>query len=290
VTLTAVSVALIGGVSAAASAFAGTTSSARRFVVPAGSYLVASGSGRLLVLNPRGKLLRRGPRLAGRVQALALSPDRRSAYVSVYARPAHLYKVALGSGEKVLIAKAISPSLSPDKTELAYVTVAIQDDIEYRTALVIRDLQTGNLRTIAFPPGVPMDTPPPIIINWSPDGHSIVVFDGTDTRIVNVASAQTVDSQPAIPGAARAYAPVFVGPHTLVALLGCCIGSQQLTSIDLDTDAQTPFAQVGSPIENVRWLHGRTLLATTALHRLVRITQGRKAEAVTKLDIVAASP
>jgi hypothetical protein len=45
---------------------------------------------------------------------------------------------------------------------------------------------------------------------------------GNETRIVNVASAQTVESQPALRNAGRAMAPVFLAPHTLVVMPYCC--------------------------------------------------------------------
>lgn len=289
--LASASAALIGSIFLAASAFAGTVSSTRSFV-PRGAYLAATESGRLLVLSPQGKLLRRGPQFGGFVQALALSPDRRSAYVSgaLADQPPQLYEVALGSGERVLIANAISPALSPDGTELAYLTVTMQNDSKYITALVIRDLRTGSPRTIPFPPGVPLGTPPELIINWSPHGHSIALFDGTQTRIVNVASAQTVVSQPALPGGGRASAPVYLDPDTLVVLPNCCQSPQPLVAIKVHSGVQAPFAKVGNPIENVRRLKRRTLLATTAVHRLIRITQGHKARAVTKRTIVAIAP
>jgi hypothetical protein len=148
----------------AASASGAATSSARP-LVPRTAYLVASESGRLLVLDRRGKRLRRIPRFTASVQSLALSPNRRSAYVSVYRvdKPSRLYEVSLRTGRRTLLANGISPALSPDRTKLAYVTVTRPVDITYRTALVIRDLRTGSLRNIAFPPGVPFDTPPGLV-------------------------------------------------------------------------------------------------------------------------------
>ncbi len=267
---------LLAAVSLAAFAGAVATSAARP-LVPRNAYLVAGESGRLLVLDRRGKLVRRIPRFAADVQALALSPSRRSAYVSVYVRdrPPRMYEVSLRTGRRTLLANAISPALSPGRAELAYVTVARPVDIEYRTALVIRDLQTGNLRIIAFPPGVPFDTPPGLVINWSPGGRAVALWDGTTTRIVDVSTATTVDSQSAIPGGGYTYSPVFLDRYTLVVLANCCIGRQKLVAVDLRSGIRTPFAQLSSPVENVIRLKPRALLAVTALHRLVRVTPGR---------------
>jgi hypothetical protein len=301
VRLIPLSVAAIGAVFLATFASGGTAASTQPFV-PSGSYLAATESGRLLVLSPHGTLLRllkRGPRVGdvlglGEVWNLALSPDRRSVYVAVAMdeQLPRLYEVALGSGEKTLIGNAISPALSPDGTELAYLTVATEGPVENQeiTALVIRNLQSGSTRTIPFPPGVAIGTPPELIINWSPDGRSIVLFDGSKARIVDVASAQTVESQPALRGNAAGLSPVYLDSQRLVVLPYCCQGPQPLVTVKLSSGTYTPFATAGSPIENVRRLNSRTLLATTALHRLVRITQGHKARALTKTKIVAVTP
>jgi hypothetical protein len=291
----AVSAALTASVFLAASAFGGTAASTQPFV-PKGAYLAATESNRLLVLSPQGKVLRRVGDVQGLgdVWNLALSPDRQSAYVTVWVPdgPPRLYEVALASGEKTLIANAISPALSPDGTELAYLTVDLQTslDIESITALVIRNLQTGSLRTIPFSSGVPVGTPPELVINWSPHGRSIALFDGHKARIVNVASAKTVGSQPALRGNAAGLSPVYLDSRRLVVLPYCCTGQQPLVAVNLHSGLYKPFATVGSPTENVRRLNSRTLLATTALHRLVRITRGHKARAITKTKIVAVTP
>lgn len=251
-------------------------------LVPTSAYLVANESGRLLVLDHRGRLVRRVPRFAAPrpgagVQALALAPDRRFAYVSVYAglqHPPRLYKVSLATGRRMQLAEGISPTLSPDRTRLAYITVAMRDGIQYLTALVIRDLPWRQARAIALPPRDAFGTPPDLVINWSPDGRSIAVSDGTGVRVVDVSTATTVESQPAIPGG-TGLAPVFLDRHTIVVLANCCIGRQDLVAVDLRSGVRTPFAQLASPVENVRRLGHGTLLAVTALHRLVRVTPGR---------------
>lgn len=262
---------------------------APRPLVPVGAYLAADQSAHLLILNQRGKLLRRVPRFASYVQALEIAPDRRHAYVSVYARqqPPRLYEVALGTGRRIRLANAISPSLSPDRTQLAYVTVEEREDIQYRTGLVIRSLRTGQTRVIPLPAQAPLGTPPENVINWSPNGRYLALFDGTVIRVVDVATATTVDSQREIPGS-TGLAPVFLDQQTLIVLANCCIGRQRLVAVDLRSGARTVFAQVQSPVENVRRLNSGALLAVTALHRLVRLAPGRARVIAT--GIVAATP
>jgi hypothetical protein len=245
-------------------------------VVPDSAYLVADESGHLLVLSTSGKLIRRVPRFIAQVQALELAPDRRNAYVSIYVReqPPRLYEVDLETGKRAGLANAISPSFSPDGRRLAYVTVELRQDIKYRTRLVIRSLRTGSARIVRLPSQTPLGTPPELVINWSPDARRIAVFDGSVIRLVDVATATTVESQPSIPGG-RGLAPVFLDRQTLVVLTNCCIGRQHLIAIDLRSGARTPFAEIDSPIENVRRVNSQTVLVVTALHRLVRVAPGR---------------
>jgi hypothetical protein len=187
------------------------------------------------VLSGSGKLIRRVPRFTAYAQALEIAPDRRHAYVSLYAReqPPRLYQVDLETGQRARLANAISPSLSPE------------------------------------------GTPPELVINWSPDARYVALFDGSVIRLVDVATATTVESQAAIPGGAG-LAPVFLDRHTLVALTNCCIGRQHLRAIDLRSGAQTPFAEIDSPVESARRLNSQTILVVTALHRLVRVASGRQ--------------
>jgi hypothetical protein len=222
-------------------------------------------------------------------QALEISPDRRHAYVSIYAReqPPRLYQVDLETGKRARLTNAISPSLSPDGTRLAYVTVELRQDTKYRTRLVIRNFRTGSARIVRLPSQAPLGTPPELVINWSPDARYVAVFDGSVIRLVDVATATTVESQPPIPGG-TGLAPVFLDRQTLVVLTNCCIGRQHLTAIDLRTGAQTPFAETDSPIENTRRLNPQTILVVTGLHRLVRVAPGR-ARVLAKRIVAAAA-
>src|SRR5207244_2120502 len=137
------------------------------------------------------------------------------------------------------------PAMSPDLTRLAYVSTDRRADIVYRTALVLRDLRNGRTRSIPFGPSVPMGTPPELVINWSPDGGRVAVFDGDRIRLVDVASARNVMSQPSVEGGSNytpPLAPAFLDANTLVVLADCCIGSQHLVAVDLRSGAPDPFA------------------------------------------------
>src|SRR4029453_14863085 len=172
--------------------------SAGSLVAP-GDVLAGKRSGRLLVLKRTGKLVRRVPRFsAPAMQGVELAPDRRHAFVSVRRseQPARLYEVNLATGGKRQIANAISPALSPHRTRLAYVSTEFRVDITYRTALVVRELSTGQTRSIPLGPDVPYGTPPELVINWAPDGQHVAIYDGSRVRLVDVATATHVASKP----------------------------------------------------------------------------------------------
>ncbi len=258
----------------------GATSAPAR--VPPSDYLVANLSGHLRVLDQQGKLLRRVPRFAAPlsghgVQGLALTPNRLSAYVSVYEglqHPPRLYQVSLADGTRTEIAEALSPTLSPDRTRIAYLTVEMRNGVQYLAALVVRDLPWGQARTIPLPAGDALGSPPGLVLNWSPDGRSIALSDGTRVRVVHISTATTVDSEPSIPGG-KGLAPVFLDRDTVIVLANCCVGRQNLVAVDLRSGSRKLFAHISSPDENVRTVKRGTLLAVTALHQLVRVTRAR---------------
>jgi hypothetical protein len=192
----------------------------------------------------------------------------------VHEQPSRLYDVDLATGARRAIARAISPILSPDRRRLAYVATSRRpnSDIIDRTALVIRDLGTHRRRSIAFAPRVPLGTPPELIVSWSPDGRTIVLFDGSAIRLVDAAAASTVPSQPAVPG--PGLAPTFLDTRTLVVLTGCCIGPQQLVAVELASGARMPFARLSSPPETLQRLKPGVLLAVTALNELALVSGG----------------
>lgn len=253
--------------------------------VPVGDFLVGDRLGHLRVVDGRGKLVRRVPRfLAGpAIQGIELTSDRRHAFVSILKseRPARLYVVDLATGGKLAVANGISPALSPDRRRLAYISTWVRAGIIYRTTLVVRDLRTGRRHAIPLGPRVPLGTPPELVINWSPDGRAVAVFDGSRIRLVDVATASDVSSQPGVTGDAAgsssrtpSLAPVFLDAHTLVVLADCCVGKQHLLAIDLRSGARTPFADLSSPTESVRRLGRGLLLTVTALDELAVVSSG----------------
>jgi hypothetical protein len=243
--------------------------------VPAGAVLVSDVTGHVSIVDSRGKVVRRLQwRFTRQVQDLELAANRRTAFASLYRneRPAELFQVNLTTGRKRKLADGISPALSPDKSRLAYVTVEQPSDIKYRTALVIRNLRTGALRVVRFGQNVTTDTPPGEVINWSPDGRTVALYDGSRIRLVDVAHAVDVPSQPALEVAGSA--PAFLDGKKLVILTGCCIGPQRLVAVDLRTGDSTPFATLASPVEQVRRIRAGSLLVVSALHVLSVVTRG----------------
>jgi Tol biopolymer transport system component len=247
-------------------------------VVRAGNFLVYDTSRRLLVLDARGKVVRRLPRSLSpsALQAIELAGDRRHAFISTRRseQPARLYELDLTTGRRRSLANAISPTLNPDRKRLAYVLTNVRNEIVYRTSLVIRQLATGRELALALGPRVPLGTPPELVINWSPDGRRIAIFDGSMVRIVDVATARDVPSQPAVPGN-TGLAPVFLDANTLVVLADCCIGRQHLVAVELRSGARTAFAGLSSPAESIRRLKQRRLLTVTALNELAVVSRGR---------------
>ncbi len=257
--------------------------------VPAGDVLVADQSGHLRIVDSRGKFVHRLRwTLERQVQAIELAANRRSAFVSLYRseRPAELFQVNLTTGRTRKLADGISPALSADKRRLAYVAVEQRSDIKYRTALVIRSLRTGATRAVPFGPRVTTDIPPAEVVNWSPDGRTVALYDGSRIRLVDVANAADVPSQPALSVAGSA--PVFLDASTLVILTGCCIGPQRLVAVDLSTGDGTPFATLASPVEQVRRVRMRRLLVVSALHTLTIVSRGRVRTIARR--VVAAAP
>lgn len=83
----------------------------------------------------------------------------------------------------------------------------------FERALVVRDLRTDHVHRIALPGGVAVGTPPELVLNWSPDGTRVAVFDGQRIRLVDVTRAHAVQSQPRIaePPSRVSHAP-FLAP------------------------------------------------------------------------------
>jgi hypothetical protein len=270
---------------------------APRSVVPMGSFLVADLSGRVFVLSKSGRVLRRVPgSLTATVQALELSPDRRRAFASLYTQNGgvRLYDLDLATGRKHALGRGFGPALNPARTRLAYVTISSSSGIPFARALVVRDLHTNRERSIPFPPDVVVGTPPELVINWSPDGRRIAVFDGHRIRLVGVATARSVESQPSIPGPAGHpgrtpfLAPAYLNLHELVVDANCCERRQHLAAIDLSSGARSPFATLSSPPQNVWRVGPGTLLVEDALNELVLVSRGRVQVVASRIAAAAA--
>jgi hypothetical protein len=178
--------------------------------VPAGDFLVCKGNGHLFVMSPRGKIVGTIPGTTGAhcANGLALSADRRSAFFAILTgdeTPPALDQIDLATGAKHEIASGLDPAVSPDGTKLAFIATAESPNGGYYTptGLEILDLGSGTSRKLTQP------VPPPGShklywltgpLNWSPDGDKIAVFAGDQIRIVDVATAQDIASQPAVPG------------------------------------------------------------------------------------------
>lgn len=255
--------------------------SAGHRVVPIGSFLVGDVKGRLLVLDRSGVVVHPVPGRVGSygAQGIALAADRRRAFVAVPVaeRPSRLFTVDLETGRRRMLAEGLSPTVSPDGTRLAFLLQGTQGrapDVILVTALVVLDLRTGRSRSFPLRPAPPRGTPPGLIVNWSPDGRRIVLFDGARIRLVRLANAGAVTSQPVAPASKGSRSPVFLDAGTLVVLDGCCIGPQQLTAITLATRARRPFATLPAPTESLQRVGPGVLLAVTADQRLLLVTKG----------------
>jgi hypothetical protein len=178
--------------------------------VPAGDFLVCKGNGHLFVISPNGKTIGTVPATTGShcASALALSADRRSAFFSISTgdeTPPALGKLDLATGAKQQIASGLAPALSPDGTELAFIATTESPNGGYYTptGLEILDLGSGARRVLA-PPTPPAGSHRPYWptgpLNWSPDGAKVAVFAGDQIRIVDVATAEDLASQPTVPG------------------------------------------------------------------------------------------
>jgi len=178
--------------------------------VPSGDFLVCKEGGQLFVMSPRGKMIGELPGATGSqcASGLALSADRRSAYISVSTgeqAPPALDEIDLATGGTHRIASGLDPALSPDGTELAFIAAAESPSGGFYapTGVEILDLNTGASRLLAAPSppsGSHLLYWPQGPLNWSPDGTTIAVFAGDQIRLVNVATAKDLGSQPTVPG------------------------------------------------------------------------------------------
>jgi hypothetical protein len=119
-----------------------------------------------------------------------------------------------------------------------------------------------------------MGTPPDVVVNWSPDGSRIAMFDLHAVRLVDPTTEGSVASQPTVPG--RSFlAPTFLSSKRLVGLTNCCIGRQRLSVVNATTGKRSRFAVVPAPPENIGRVRHGVLIAVTALRQLVLISKGK---------------
>jgi hypothetical protein len=258
-------------------------------IVPRGTTLVADTRGRLRVLDRRGTLVRRlSGSLPSPPQALELAPGRRQAFASILGNesPARLYGLDLVSGGRRLVGRGVSPSLSPDGTRLAFIATAVKAGIVEEVALIVRDLRSGRSRSIPFGADLALGTPPDIVVNWSPDGRSIALFDGKTIRLVDAAHATGVAAERAVGGG---LAPVFLNGHALVVLQNCCIGKQRLVTVELGSGAQAPFATLPAPPEMIRRVRPGLLMTVTALGQLAYVSRNHVRIVATHVAAAAVS-
>jgi hypothetical protein len=285
-----VAVALAAYASAdAAQARLASSSAARAALVPKGDILAADMNRRLIVLDRRGNVLRRlpwwhAPNGFG-LEGLELAPNRRHAYVSVDNGdlPTRLYEVNLADGRKKLLAFATSPALSPDGSPLLFLTNRMSKKLGFPllTALVVRDLSNGRQRVIPFRSRLTIGNPPDLVTNWSPDGRHAVLSDGDHAallggnrlRMVDTATARSVDSQPSVGG--HLLAAAFLDAHRLVALANCCMGRQRLVTVDLRSGRRTPFAEISSPVVSIRRFGPGRFLVADQLGQLLLVSRGQ---------------
>lgn len=243
-------------------------------VVPAGALLAADRQGDLAVLDRSGHVLRQiHVRLAGCCQAVELAGDRRHAFLAV--RPVEvpsLYEIDLASGRARRLGTGGSPALSPGGGELAYYAVAFRNDILYRTGIAVRDLATGSTRVIPFSHRTSWSTPPDVLLNWAPDGQKLALADMGGVRIVDVAAAADVESQPLLSGLT---APAFLADGKLVALANCCIGKQRMTSVDIGSGTRAPFVTLPEPPESLRRIAPGSFATTTPDGYLILFSRGK---------------
>jgi hypothetical protein len=269
-----VAVATAAGGAASSALNRPQSAAAARPLVPRGDFLVVGYSGHFRVLDARGRLVRR---LRPRVEdygsyAIALTPDRRSVFVqrAIGEAPA-LFRVNLATGRGSKFADAVNPAVSPGGTRIAYVSTVRKGGFYRKDALVVRSLQGNDVRSISLGTddlaGQPTD-----VINWSPNGHHIVL-DDNGLRVATLGSAGLELGPPIASGLG---APAFLDENTLVGLANCCTGNQRLVSIDLRSGRRKPFAVVPGPPETIRRLRDGVLLVVTASNKLMVVSHSHK--------------
>lgn len=140
---------------------------------------------------------------------VSLTPDRSAAYVQTAPRPGEqlgaIVRVGLDDGVLQRIDTGRAPSVSPDGSRLAYVTLDQDASVEGALALVVMNLRTWERIRIALDPcdgcAQRIDRPA-----WSPDGGTLYVAVGTQGAPVPATELRIVDLTTLMP---LSRAPVF---------------------------------------------------------------------------------
>lgn len=265
---------------AAVSSSNGDTALSGRVIVPQDDILISNTHGRLAIIDRKGRPIRELWHAALKmspVQGLALAPDREHAYVSFLTPNGlpRLEEVDLSNGATTSLGHAISPTISPNGKRLAYYTVRAEGGITYCTALAIRTLKSTHVVRIPFRVQPPLGTPSELILNWSPLSDRIVLDSSSSStrhtpnsrvlRVVSVAKARNVESQPAVASAVQPapVAPVFLDATTILADVNCCVGIQRLAAVSASGHSSAPFAHLSAPpIEITKWAHAEVMVVT----------------------------
>jgi hypothetical protein len=237
---------------------------------------------------------------AGRVQAVSLSPDRRTVWFSVagaYDRCGDyaVHRVPLTGGEVERVATGGSPSVSPDGRQLAYAAhgaahgAPTAEAFSCLNSVVVRNLDTGDERA-----WVPADDWWDRLstvdhLTWAPDSRRLAFaqsYEGTAVRIVDTAVPGTITSTSSLELTApwdwvqSLEAPVWLPGGDRVAAVGACCytddGPHNGEAVALTIDAVTGAVEQLRPLSARVWsldidATGRHLVVADADRRLVMV-------------------
>jgi len=251
-------------------------------VVPKGDILAVDATFHPLVLDAHGHVVRRLPSWhvpdGFGLLGIELAPSRNDAFVSLWSGnstlPARIFDVSLATGARRLVADGLSPSLSPDGTQLAYLADRREPNLglTWLTGLVVRTLATGKERTIPFDTAVSLGTPPALVTNWSPNGVSVALA-ASDFDLVDTATATSIADIPSL--GATPSAPAFLDADTVIVETNCCIGRQKLVAVDPHGAHAQPFAEISSPVDAIRRIDPDRMLVLDQLGELLLVSRGK---------------
>ena len=205
-----------------------TTTVARQDGVP--EHIVASrGNGEVVLLRSNDGavvrvLLPPGP--DGAPRDVTLTPDGTAAYTESSFGPGcgTIHRVSTGGGPAEEIARGMSPTVSPDGKQLAYIThepaAGAEDQGCRHMRLVVRDLVTGRERfATIYDPSVGDSMIQDVLLGttWSPDSRHVAVKSGWENwasiLIFDVATQESMRSHTQVPpeGGRTYWNPLYRG-------------------------------------------------------------------------------